>query len=386
MIKRTLLTLTIILLCNVMTSATDYILMSPLANNNVYLVDRDGNVAQEWQTKSGPGLSAYLMSNGNLIRSESVKSKSFKAGGAGGRVAIYDKGSNLIWSYELNSSDVLSHHDIEVMPNGNILIIAWEKKSREDAILNGVNPKFFDEKEIWSDYIIELDPNAKEVVWEWHVWDHLVQDFDSAKKNFGVVSKNLDKININYFGSKDKVDWIHLNSIDYSEAKDQILVSSHSFSELWIIEHGADNGLEHRWGNPEAVDKKGDRTLYFQHDGAFLENGNVLVFNNGDRRAQPFSEVLEFANITETPEIVWSYLDKDNFYATNISGAQRLDNGNTLICNGPSGYVFEVTPDNDIVWSYTNPYFSKTPKSSINEIFRAESYSGSYSGIIALLK
>ena len=365
--------------------ADDYILISPLANNNVYLLNRDGETVHKWTTEYNPGLAVYLMPDGTLLRCENVKSNAFKAGGAGGRIAMYDKTSNLIWSYQLSDFNTLSHHDVELMPNGNLLIIAWEKKSLDEAIENGLNPLTFKEKEIWSDYIIELDPSTNEIVWQWHVWDHLIQDFDSSKNNFGIVSKNTDKININYFGSKDKVDWIHLNSIDYNEETNQILVSSHSFSEIWLINHGENSGIEERWGNPEASDSLGKRELYNQHDGKFLDNGNILIFNNGDRIKQPFSEVLEVSDISTNPHIVWNYTDEENFYASNISSAQRLDNGNTLICDGPSGKIFEVTPLKDIVWTFTSPFFSKTPKKSINEIFRAESYLDSYSGIKALL-
>lgn len=181
------------------------------------------------------------------------------------------------------------------------------------------------------------------------------------------------------------VDWIHLNSIDYNSQTNQILLSSHSFSELWLINHGEDNGIEHRWGNPEAIGIDGNRELYYQHDGTFLENGNILLFNNGDRKIQPFSEVLELADISIKPEVVWSYTNKTTFFAMNISGASRLENGNTLICNGPAGEVFEVTPEMKIVWDYTNEYESRTPKGFIKEIFRAEAYSKDFSGIKLLL-
>lgn len=157
--------LIMVLLSNLL-FAEDYILISPLANKNVYLINRSGETVHEWNTNYGPGLSVYLLADGNLLRCESSKSKSFKAGGAGGRIAIYDKNSNLLWKYEINNSTTLSHHDIEIMPNGNILIIAWEKKNKEEAIKNGLNPAIFTENEIWSDYIIELNPETKEIVWE----------------------------------------------------------------------------------------------------------------------------------------------------------------------------------------------------------------------------
>ncbi|MCP4181642.1 MAG: hypothetical protein GY756_28080 [bacterium] len=376
-----------------------YYLISPLANNNVFLIDELGEIAYQWETEYTPGNSVYLLEDGSLLRTESVKSRTFKAGGAAGRLAMYDPSSNEIWSYNYGDNKKLSHHDIEVLPNGNILIIAWEKFTKKEAEAKGLDTVKFTANEIWADHIIELNPGSNEIVWEWHVWDHLVQDYDPDKPGFGEISDNQRKINLNFSGTKEKKDWNHINSIDYNEELDQILLSVHSFSEIWIIDHSisteeakTDKGdLLYRWGNPEPVNIEGERELYMQHDAKWTTNNTIMVFNNGDRRNRPYSSVLEIrydsgqgSGYLNPPEIIWEYESKDDFYAKNISGAQRLKNGNTLICDGPSGHLFEVTKEKEIVWEYTNPIFSKTPQKEINEIFRGEKYYYDFPGIVSL--
>ncbi len=375
-----------------------YYLFSPLGNTAVHLIDSAGDVVHQWNTEYVPALSVYLLEDGTLLRAESMKSKDFSAGGSGGRVALYDASSNEIWSYEYADSEKLLHHDIEMLPNGNILMVAWEKYSADDAVQQGLNTELFSEDEIWADHIIEVDPTTDEIVWQWHVWDHMVQDHDASKENFGSVQGSLGKIDLNYMGSHEVKDWNHINSIDYNEELDQILVSVHSFSEVWIIDHAitteeatTDKGdLLYRWGNPDAVQQDGERELFYQHDAEWIDNDRILVFNNGDRVLQPYSSILEIQYTNEEvvgkTEVLWEYASGESFYATNISGAQRLANGNTLICDGPSGYFFEVAEDGTITWEYTNPYVTTTPMGEMNQVFRVDNYTADFSGIIGLLE
>jgi len=383
---------------DILTDTLGYYLFSPLGNNNVYLINDDGELSHQWQTQYAPALSVYLLDDGTLLRTESLNSKDFTAGGAGGRIAIYDDSSNEIWSYEYANSKKLLHHDVEILPNGNILMIAWEKYTLEEAILEGLNTELFTSNEIWGDHIIEVNPSTNEIVWEWHAWDHLIQDNDATKENYGNVTNFVGKINLNYFEANDSKDWNHINSVDYNENLDQILLSVHSFSEIWIINHNitteeaaTEKGdLIYRWGNPETVNSDGNRNLYFQHDAEWLSNNSILIFNNGDRNNQAYSEVLEIEYSTNeilgNTEIVWKYSSGEDFYASNISGAQRLDNGNTLICDGPSGYFFEVTADGEIIWEYTNPYTTNTPNGEMNQVFRVSKYDSNYSGLSNIIE
>ena len=255
--------------------------------------------------------------------------------------------------------------------------------------------------QLWPDHIIEVEPQGPSggtIVWEWHVWDHLVQDFDPSKENYGVVPQHPELIDINFSlgpgPGQGKADWNHTNSVDYSEALDQIVLSVHEFSEIWIIDHsttteeaaghaGGNSGmggdLLYRWGNPRAYRRGGppDQRLFGQHDTQWIEagrpgEGNILVYNNGMRRPDgAYSTVEEIVPPVDGfghymippgspfgPEApVWLYKAPNpfDFYSQGISGAERMSNGNTLICSGTHGTLFEVTPGGETVWEYINP-------------------------------
>jgi hypothetical protein len=228
-------------------------------------------------------------------------------------------------------------------------------------------------------------------VWEWHAWDHLVQDYDASKANYGVVGDHPELIDVNYAASG-QTDWMHTNSIDYNGEFDQILLSIHNFNEIWVLDHstttqeaaghtGGNSGkggdLLYRWGNPAAYRRgtTNDRKLSGQHDATWIDEGcpgegNILVFNNGinrpsgshyssvDEITPPVNENGEYylvqgASFGPTAQ-TWIYTANPptSFYVSHISGAWRLPSGNTLITNGETGKVFEVTPELTTVWQY----------------------------------
>ncbi|MCG8532210.1 MAG: aryl-sulfate sulfotransferase, partial [Desulfovibrionales bacterium] len=224
-----------------------YTLFSPLQSKVTYLINNSFEVVHTWNSQYNPGNSVYLLENGNLFRTAFLvpnANKKFQAGGMGGCVEEIDWEGNVVWDFTYSSDQYLLHHDIEKLPNGNILMIAWEYKSSEEAITAGRNPELLRDNELWPDHIIEIQPTGSqggEIVWEWHIWDHLIQDYDRAKENYGVVSKHPELIDLNYIGSRGPeakgADWNHINSIDYNEEFDQILLSVHGFNEIWIIDH-----------------------------------------------------------------------------------------------------------------------------------------------------
>ena len=191
----------------------------------------------------GPGLMTYIHEDGTLVRTERIGS-TFGAGGSGGRISQYNWEGDLIWRYDLSSPTYHQHHDIAVMPNGNILAISWELFTREQIIALGRNPDLV-KNDIWLEKIVELRPvgtDDVQEVWSWHLVDHLIQESDSSKPNFGIVSEHPEKVNINFNGGGTfplggNEDWIHLNGIDYNPELDQIVLSSRHFSEIWIIDH-----------------------------------------------------------------------------------------------------------------------------------------------------
>jgi hypothetical protein len=288
-------------------------------------------------------------------------------------------------------------------------MIVWVTKTRAEAIAAGRNPNTISGNTFTPDMIIEVKQTGAtsgEVVWEWHVWDHLIQDYDPSKENYGVVGDHPELIDINY-GDSFVYDWLHTNSVDYHPDFDQILIDVHNFNEIWVIDHsttteeaaghtGGNSGkggdLLYRWGNPEAYDSgaASDQKFFFQHDASWIKpgypgEGNILVFNNGNNRPSgQYSSVDEFTPPVNSngeyyfeqgsafgpEELSWSYTASPptTFYSHVFGGAKRLKDGNTLICDGIAGRFFEVTPDKTTVWQWTNPY----PSSNQNDVFKTD--------------
>ena len=291
-----------------------YNLFYPHNQPNVYLLDNCGRIVHVWEDDASfrPGNTAYLMENGNLIKTKrpaAVANDPIWAGGGGATVEIRSWDNDLLWTFTLNDSLFRLHHDIEPLPNGNILMLAWEKKTAEEAIQAGRDTSLLPDGELWPDYLIEVEPVGESdfnIVWEWHIWDHLVQDYDATKDNFGVVADAPSKMDINYSSNDGGADWMHSNSIDYNEDLRQVLISIPFFDEVWIIDHststeqaaGNTGGLAgrggeilYRWGNPAVYDSgtAEDQTLFFNHDAHWVDQfldfshpdyGKIAVFNN----------------------------------------------------------------------------------------------------------
>ena len=399
---------------NVSTEASPfagYNLFSSLNSTTAYLMDNNGNFVHSWETGYRPGNAMYFLENGLLLHTGNVGNTTFGSGGAGGMVQTIDWDGSVTWAYEYASTTHLQHHDVEMLPNGNVLMIAWQYKSGDDAIAAGRNPSLLKDGELWPDSIIEVQPTGSDtgqIVWEWHAWDHLVQDYDATGSNYGVIADHPELIDLNYVMNS-AADWNHTNSIDYNEELDQILLSVHNFSEIWVIDHststaeaaghsGGNSGkggdLLYRWGNPQAygAGTASDQQLFVQHDAEWIAagspgEGDILIFNNGQGRpGGNYSSVVEIKPPLNSDggytlasgaaygpdQPVWTYTADPpiDFYATNISGQERLPNGNTLICDGPSAHFFEVTASGETVWEYK--YTGK--------VFRVERYAPGYSG------
>jgi hypothetical protein len=216
-----------------------YVLFAPNRSTDTYLIDKCGHQVHKWSSQYQPGQSAYLLSDGILLRTGKLPNSGFNAGGNGGVVEMIDWNDNLIWSYIAADVDHCQHHDVRALPNGNVLVLAWDSRSVNDAILNGRNPDLLGTA-LWCEQVLEIQPdglNGGIVVWEWHAWNHLIQDFDSNQLNFGVVADHPELLDINYSAIAGAQDWLHMNSIDYNESLDQILLSSHNLNEILIIDH-----------------------------------------------------------------------------------------------------------------------------------------------------
>jgi len=179
-----------------------YTLFSPEYSKNSYLINNNKFIVHKWKSKYIQGFGSYLSLDGILARLDlPYDNPTFRAGGVAGRVELFDKESNLLWEFEYSNEEHCLHHDIEPLPNGNVLMIAWEAKTRNEAINAGRDPNRLNSDSLWPDHVIEVKPigtSGYEIVWEWHIWDHLVQDFDPLKENFEVVQDHPELIDINF--------------------------------------------------------------------------------------------------------------------------------------------------------------------------------------------
>ena len=459
-------------------------LVMPLVSTKAHLVDLAGEIVHTWETGFAPGGWAYLMDDGSLLHAarQDVEPK-FRGGGIGGIIRRLAPNGDVLWRFDFADELRCQHHDLEPLPNGNLLFIAWERLSEADAIALGRRPDEVGKAGLWPDAVYEVRPTPPvggEIVWSWHAKDHLVQDFDPARPNYGVIADHPGRIDINfdyvppaevdeealraeaerkqqmaalgYGGGDDEDDededaktkaaqgppprdldksgdWMHTNAVDYDAKNDLIVLSSPELCEVFIIDHstttaeargssggrrGRGGDLLWRWGNPASHDAggKAEQRLFYQHDPNFLSAPNgelrLLVFNNGGQRhsGKDRSEVLELVLPFDsergftTPERApfgpatpaWRYEDADTFYSAFISGARRLPNGNTLICSGAPGRIFEVTAKGEIVWDYLNvhggdfeapDHAGKAPPLSL---YRADRYALDHPGVVALKK
>lgn len=356
-----------------------YILVNDAGANRVYLMDKTTEIIHEWDLAGKRlGNDAFLLDNGKLLVMLEAENPQITLGGFGGVIALLDKNGTIEWSYEYSDENHIAHHDAEMLPNGNILFLTWERKSIEEAQMIG----FSSDTEIIYDAVFEINPNTNEIVWEWHMWDHLIQDFDNTKLKYGDVKANPQLIDINYLEVTNPVgDVSHANGLAYDSEQDVIYISANFYSEIWVIDHSttteeAQNSsggnfnkggdLIYRFGNPSAYkNDQGIRRFDRNHHPNLLsgsKKGNILVYENGFEAEQ--STAYEFRIPTNLdllpssnnePEVVWSFTDPD-LYSGRVSGVDLLPNGNRLITEGDFGF-WEVTDEGKIVWRFADEGF-----------------------------
>jgi len=392
-----------------------YTLFTPQTNQTpqTRLINNDFDIVQSWSHERGPASMPYLVSgeiygfdgngyeNSILVYPYRVQNPTMEAGGVGGGVALYNWSGELLWSYELSDNQYQHHHDVEPLPNGNILMVAWERfyestwseMGRED-VNNPLN-------QMWGTAILEIEPNLEtggaEIVWEWHIFDHLVQDRGPQyNATYGAIADHPELMDINCgnVGSSggpggSNADWIHINAIDYNEELDQIVMSSRFQSEIYIIDHsttteeaashsGGNSGMGgdflYRWGNPQNYDRgnNNDQQLDDQHSVNWIEKdfpgeGNLILFNN--RQGVNASSGLELVTpllsngtyqISDGQPYLplqeeWMYYPGAGFYTGVQGGCFRLPNGNTILTDADDTEIREVTYSGEIVWEYDYP-------------------------------
>jgi hypothetical protein len=382
-----------------------YTLYFPQNGTKAYLVDLAGNTYHQWTFPSNKPTcyGTYLLSGGVLLRTVNHAGNYFNGGPISGEIQKVDWNGTVLWDYVYSTQDYCCHHDIHGMPNGNVLLICYERKSPAEVIQAGCAQSI----EMWPDKITEIQPsgtNGGTVVWEWHAWDHLIQDHDPSKSNYGVVANHPELFNINYHTSKD---WLHVNGIDYNGELDQIVFSSHALNELYVIDHstttaeaashsGGNSGkggdLLYRWGNPEAYQAPGTTDFNVVHDAHWVSGDDprfpnyISGFNNrggsgGKTCVDIINPPYDGYNYSLTPgtafqPVTYNWRHTYNGAPTPDNGnAQQLPNGNTLLCIGMSGFIYEIDSNQVQVWSKTIggtlPQSFRYPPCFVNGIYSA---------------
>lgn len=352
-------------------SAGGFTLVTPVGSGGTYLIDEDGRIVHGWSAPDFVPGYGYLLPGGRLlVRGQpKVEEKQVGPGRAAGSTDILleiDRDNRVVWRYEHPAF----HHDMHRLPDGNTLLITWAAcdprtaervqggMSAEEEKLQWADPEhvsFFmaglgvggrprDLAGFLSDAIVEVSPRG-EVVKRWNAWEH----FSAAEET--CCAREF------------RHEWTHCNSLDMRNGK--LLLSFREISRVAIVDWETGR-LEWKWGRIH---------LSHQHDASFTPQGNVLVFDNGTHHpVVPHSRVVEVD--PRTDRIVWQYQPKVvfSFFSGHIGGAERLANGNTLICEGQSGRVFEVTGGGETCWEWINPMVMPFKNVHCRMLFRAHRY------------
>lgn len=329
-----------------------YTLFAPMGCPDTWLMDMEGNMIHHWKMPERPGSYSKLLGNGNLLYGCKMDAEKRKRVGAepfsgyGGIIREVDWNNRLIWEYE----DPFLHHDFYRMKNGNTMVLKWIEVPEEitKKVKGGV-PGTEEKGKIWGDAFEEITPEGK-VAWSWIAHENLNPELDAICPLCP------------------RKEWTHANSCVVLGNGD-LLTCFRSLNNVCIIDR--QNGeIKWEWGS-------GLGQLAHPHDPHPLPNGNIMIFDNGAHRALTevnCSIVVEVDR--QKKEIVWEYRSNPAhlFYSSVCSGAQRLPNGNTLICSTTQGRLFEITAEKEIVWEYYCPYYGEIDSGYVNWIFRAYRY------------
>ena len=416
-------------------SDSGYTLICNYHAQYTYLIDMKGRVVHKWAIPDGMQIWAnyMLLENGHLIRAILERDPGIDKGGPCSIIQEVDWDNNLLWEYRAKDDIYRVNRDMRVLPNGNVLYICFGRRSADEARAKGRLKKYLVGcTEIYPIGIVEVN-RKKQVVWAWSTWDRFVSESIGD-----ITDPGLLDINVTFFNNE--ADITESNAFDYDPVTDRILLNSAQTSEIYIIDHSTvdyenpEKGIaaaagpagdfiarfgnpgnygagepsniprikDSPWFGPRTADRlydlsksptNGDRTLFQQHGPSWIPRGqgmrgegNILVFNNGlFREPKAYSTVEEYDY--ETGKIIWAFEGKDKLSLRSwlMGGAQRLSNGNTLICGGQHGHLYEVTETGEVVWEYIVPLSKSGIKPHLKgeniTIYNVRRYSAGYPGL-----
>ncbi|MFK7969812.1 MAG: aryl-sulfate sulfotransferase [Bacteroidia bacterium] len=362
-------------------------------SSSAFLIDANGNIAHRWNGTLRGNYAVLMKENGNIVRGVNPGNNTLNGAAVGGMVQELDSLANVVWDFRYSNADHVQHHDITLLPNGNVLLIAWEVKDQAELQAAGFTGT---QTTRWPTHIVEVqqDGTTGQIVWEWHIWDHMVQDVDSTKPNYGVVADHPELLNINVTtsgggggpGGRDG-DWFHVNGIDYNADLDQIAFTSRYLSEIFIIDHstttaeaashsggnaGKGGDFLFRWGNPANHGASGSKLVAGAvHDVRWIDpsihhnyGGYLQYFNNvgGPGGGSAVDAILPQlaadgynyvynTGIGYEPVISYDFRHVCRSNASGQSASNRMPDGNVFV-NLSRGYMYEVDSLDNLVWQY----------------------------------
>lgn len=377
-----------------------YTLCTAESIGSTYLLDNCGKVVNVW-TNTFPIHYCRLTDEGNLLYIQSNR--------------IIEKNwiGSTVKTVTPNATNLLLDYEVMKLENGNYLAVSRRIIDSGDLLNIGWDPNTPMPDRI--DGVVEIAPNG-DVVWEWNIMDHTIQDRVPSVSNFGNVNNHPELVDV--YAISD-FDWEYgetfmINGMDYNAELDQVVISVRKVSEIMIIDHsttteeakgstggryGKGGDILYRWGNPQNYTQatENDRILYFQHNPNWVKygehKGKIIMFNNGLSRDNNPSERYSSVHIIDTPvNSDGSYnllpnqefappeadvtIDKNetgnNYYSGYTSGAQVLPNGNIYITVGAESDFIEVDEDGNVAWEYTLGFSFY--------IFRSEKYGPDFPG------
>lgn len=394
------------------TKSNGYTLFKPTSDNRSFLINNCGEVVHQWSFSGENNRNIYLLENGNLLQSSGLTAE------------IRDWNDTLLWSIDYEA--VLGfriHHDIEPLPNGNFLVLVRDGYTNTEMFAEGMDTSYPNETLVL-ERIVEIEPvgtDSANIVWEWKLFDHLVQDFDNAMPNFGVVADSPELLNMNYDNGNGS-NPIHANAIDYNPSLDQIAVSARHLSQVFVIDHstntaeaaghsggiyGKGGDFLWRWGNPETYGQgtSSDKMLGKQHDIKWITEGpnagKMSVFSNDGYGSNLTASSVHIIDQNDTNGVYTlesgKFLPNDYFWSWDGTimaevmhagaqcGVQIMSNGNALINESDIGRITEVDSAGNIIWVYRIPAANNSNLVQFaepigNGSFRAHRYAEDYSG------
>jgi hypothetical protein len=367
-----------------------YALYNRSNQSTAYLIDKDGGTAHTWSCTRPCNYTVLLKEDGNIVRGAVHSSNELSGAAIGGLVQEYDPSGDVVWEFVYSNDEHCSHHDIAINPiNNSVFLIAWEVKSEAELLAAGYDDP---DDEKWPTHIVEVQPDGDgggEIIWEWHLWDHMIQDIDDTKDNYGVIADHPELMDINAIeegggpGGPPGGDWYHVNGIDYNAELDQLVFSSRHTSEIYIIDHstttaeaaghtggnaGKGGDFLYRWGNPSNYGAPGGAVITAAvHDPRWIQDGRpfegyIQFFNNsGDGGNSAVDIILpplsgDGYNYDYTPGEAYlpaTFAERHSCEenSSGQSASDRMSNGNVFVAVSGE-YMYEVNADGDVIWSY----------------------------------